>query len=181
MASFVHGAEDVLRVSVTLVGGATVPASGFAVVLRDGVAAGVHGPQVELRVSVALVGRKAIPSGGFTVVLRNAPTAVVHGTEGELRVGVTLVGREAIPSSGFTIVLRNAPTAVVHDAEGELRVGSADGEDQPPGYRGPAVSGRLLPTVVGQVLAFDSRYVRQSARDQVAVVSHRERAGVGLG
>ena len=90
---------------VTLVGGQTVPAHRFGIVLEDAPPVGVHDPEVVLGAGVTLVGGQTVPAHRFGLVLENALTVGVTETEDELRTGETLIRSEA----GTSARLRHRP------------------------------------------------------------------------
>ena len=58
---------------VSLLGGEAIPLRGFAIVLRDALAAVVHETEIALGYGVSLLGGEAIPLRGFAIVLRMRP------------------------------------------------------------------------------------------------------------
>ena len=64
-ALVVHEPEVGLRAGDTLVGGETVPADRFGIVLRHAFAAGIFEPAVELRGGIALLSRHTEPADRF--------------------------------------------------------------------------------------------------------------------
>ena len=103
-AVFVHEAEVVQCLGLTLLGSLAIPAHRFGIVLRNAPPIGVHSREVVLRSGMALPSGQPVPLRGLgSIAFRTHAQAVgehdltdgVDGAKGELGINVTLLGAAA--------------------------------------------------------------------------------------
>ena len=118
----VHDAEVRLSLSVSLLGGPTIPHRCLRIVLRHALAHVIYDAEVRLCLSVSLLGGPTIPHRCLRIVLRHALAHIIHVAEIDLRTRVPLLGGPTIPHRCLRIVLRDALPRAVHIAETVLRI-----------------------------------------------------------